>query len=99
MNPPVQATFDFDQAPSGEDGVTEWHRQRERAVHRLARKLGLPLDHEVEVWLLNGMRLRGRLKLKETMLFLETVDPHSLELLIDRVDFRHADMESCVRLD
>ena len=68
-------------------------------AHRLARRLGLPLGREVEVWLKDGVRLRGLLRLKEAMLFLENVDERSLELAVGKVDFRHADIESCVRMD
>jgi hypothetical protein len=94
----LQSEFDFDQPSAGGDGVERWHRQRERAIHRLARRLGLPIEHEVEVWLKNGMRLRGHLKLRESMLLVETVDQDSLELVIERANFRYSEMESCVRL-
>ena len=32
---------------------------------------GLPLGHQVEVWLLGGIRLRGRLRLEEEVLFID----------------------------
>lgn len=95
---PLQGELDFTQ-PSPGDGLDRWRNQRERAGHRLARRLGLPLDREVEVRLKDGVVLRGRLQLKEAMLFVEHVDERSLELAVGRVDFRHADIESCVRMD
>jgi hypothetical protein len=94
----MQGELDFNREPSG-DGVTHWHQQRERASHRLAKRLGLPLEHEVEVWLKNGEVHRGRLRLKEAVLFLDSVDERSLELAVGQVDFRYAEMESCVRKD
>jgi len=93
-----QPEFDFSQSTGG-DGLDRWHQQRERASHRLARRLGLPLERQVEVWLKDGVRLRGKLRLKESMLFLEALDEHDLELAIDKVTFHFAEMESCLRLD
>ena len=95
-----QPEFDFTQpqAPQG-DGLDRWQQQRERGSHRLARRLGLPLDREVEVWLKDGVRLRGKLRLKEAMLFLESVDERSLELAVGPVNFHYTEIESCVRMD
>jgi hypothetical protein len=93
-----QSEFNFNQ-PSGGDGVNHWHHQRERASHRLAKRLGLPLEHKVEVWLKDGVVLRGQLRLKEAVLFLESVDERTLELTVDGVDFHYAEMESCVLQD
>lgn len=98
MDSPLQSSFDF-QDNSQPDGLERWYQQRERASHRLARRLGLPLGHEVEVWLKDGVVLRGKLRLKEETLFLDTVDERNLELAVDRVDFRYGEMESCVRRD
>ncbi len=93
-----QPQFSFDQPDSG-DGLSHWRRQRERAAHRLARRLSLPLGHEVEVCLKDGVILRGKLELKEAMLFLESVDERTLSLAVGRVDFRTGEIESCVRMD
>lgn len=94
----TQFHFDFEQ-PEGADGLASWRRQRDRASARLARKLGLPLGHEVEVWLKNGIRLSGKLELSETVLLLDTIDERKLKLVVKGVDFSHSEMESCVRLD
>ncbi|MBI5385113.1 MAG: hypothetical protein HZA90_10545 [Verrucomicrobia bacterium] len=51
------------------------------------------------MWLKDGVVLRGKLRLKEAMLFLDRVDEKELELAVGRVDFRFAEMESCVRMD
>jgi hypothetical protein len=93
-----QSEFDFDQPGPG-DGLEIWRQQRERTLHRLARRLGLPLGRQVEVWLKDGVKLRGRLELKESMLLLETVDERNLQLAVDRVAFRYSEVESCVRQD
>ena len=98
MSASSQPEFDFDRSAPA-DGLDRWHAQRERASRRLARRLGLPLDHEVEVRLKDGVILRGKLRLKETVLILEAVDERTLELVIGRADFRPADMDACVRLD
>ena len=93
-----QFHFDFDQ-PKSEDGLIQWRRQRERASTRLARKLGLPIGFDVEVWLKNGVMLRGKLDLAESVLLLDTIDEQKLKLVIGRADFSYADLESCVRMD
>ena len=69
------------------------------AAAELARRIGLPLDHEVEVWLRGGVRLRGKLHLQEAMLFLEEERLRHLGLVVDRVALTYREMESCVRLD
>ena len=66
----------------------------ESACARLARRLGLPLYHEVQVWLKNGTTLRGKLRLN-----LEDRESSSLGLAIGRDTFRHSDIESCIRKD
>ncbi len=94
-----QPEFQFDAPGATVDGVSLWQRQRAETARRLALRLGLPLGREVEVWLQNGMRLRGRLELRREWLVEEAVDAHTVELIVGAVNFRHADMESCVRLD
>jgi len=97
-NASPQNEFNFEDT-SPQDGLKSWRTQRNRASRRLANRLGLPLDHEVEVWLTNGVMLRGKLELKESVLFLEDVETKELDLIIGRADFRHTDIESCVRMD
>ena len=69
------------------------------AVQELARRLGLPLDHQVEVWLCGGIRLRGKLRLQEEILFIEEERVRHLGLVVDHVAFTLREMESCVRKD
>jgi hypothetical protein len=61
--------------------------------------MGVPLGHEVEVWLTGGIRLRGRLRLQEELLFIEEDSVRHLGLMVDHVAFTYREMESCVRLD
>jgi hypothetical protein len=65
----------------------------------LARKLGLPLGNQVEVWLKNGVLLRCKLELAESVLLLDTIDERKLKLMIGRADFMYSDLDSCVRMD
>ena len=69
------------------------------AAAELARRIGLPLGHQVEVWLYGGVRLRGKLRLREELLFIEEEQVRHLELVVDHVTFAYREMESCVRLD
>ena len=58
----LQSELNFNE-DGGNEGYTRWLVGRQVATEILARKMGLPLGHEVEVWLIGGMRLRGRLRL------------------------------------
>ncbi len=80
-------------------GYDRWQEQRQRTMHRLARRLGLPLGHAVEVWLRGDIRLRGKLTLDEEMLFIDQEAVEHLQLRVDGVVFSTAEMESCVRRD
>lgn len=93
-----QQDLDFG-ASAGADGYKAWHRQRRAAVQRLGQELGLPFGYEVEVWLKGGVRLRGELRLREELLFVDSPRDLHLDLVVDGVMFRLGEMESCVRLD
>ena len=93
-----QSEFNFD-ATGTRDGYTRWLTGRSVLAAELARKINLPLGHEVEIWLYGGIRLRGKLRLKEEMLVIEEDRVRHLELMVDHVPFTYRDMESCVRLD
>ena len=93
-----QLGFDFN-LPERKDGLTAWREQRLAARRKLAEKLGLPLDHPVEVWLQGNIRLAGTLRLREEKLIIDDVPAGNLELEVDGVPFCPGEMESCVRLD
>ncbi len=93
-----QQQFRFDK-PSSEDGYAKWLASRQAAAHELAHRLGLPLEHRVEVWLTGEIRLRGKLQLQEQVLFVEAGREKQLGLLVDNVPFTYSEMQSCVRLD
>ena len=82
-----------------EQGYTQWLAGRKVAAVELARRINLPLGHQVEIWLRGGIRLRGKLHLQEEMLFMEEEGVRHLELMVDHVRFTYREMESCVRLD
>ncbi len=94
----TEGEFNFGAGSPGE-GHSRWLAERKLATVELARRLNLPLQHEVEVWLIGGIRLRGKLQLSEEMLFIEDDYLRHLELQVDLVPFKLAEMESCVRLD
>jgi hypothetical protein len=94
----LQSELGFGEDGSNE-GYTRWLLGRQVATEILARKMGLPLDHEVEVWLIGGLRLRGKLRLQEEALFIEEERIRHLGLQIGKVTFTYREMESCVRLD
>ncbi len=53
----------------------------------------------MEVWLYGGVRLRGKLRLSDEVLFMDEECIRHMELKVDRVSFCFREMESCVRLD
>jgi hypothetical protein len=93
-----QKQFRFDK-PSSEDGYAKWLASRQAAARELAQKLGLPLEQQVEVWLTGEIRLRGKLRLQEQVLFVEPGREQQLGLVVDKVQFAYGEMQSCVRLD
>ncbi len=88
--------FDAHQPPAG---YVRWIAARKVAAEELARRLNLPLGHEVEVWLYGGVRLRGRLQLREEFLLVEEDRMRHLELVVGNVNFTCREVESCVRMD
>ncbi len=94
----VQGEFSFDSGQE-EQGYARWLTGRKMAAQELARRINLPLGHEVEVWLTGGIRLRGTLRLREEVLFIEEDRVRHLELTVDHVHFTFREMESCLRLD
>ena len=80
-----QSEFDFQKGESGA-GYTRWLAGRRMAAVELARRMNLPLGHEVEVWLYGGVRLRGKLRLREELLFIEEEQVRLLELVVDRAN-------------
>ena len=94
----TQGQFNFE-ADGTDRGYTQWLTGRRMAVKELARRLNLPLGHQVEVWLLGGIRLRGRMRLEEEILFIHEERVRHLGLVVDNVPFTYRELESCVRLD
>jgi hypothetical protein len=94
----MQPEFNFDNN-SQPDGLAAWHHARQSAVLSLAIKLGLPIEHQVEVSLKDGVILRGKLRVGEVVLGLETLTRAKLSLEVDGVVFSCSEIESCVRLD
>jgi hypothetical protein len=94
-----QCQFDFDTTANGVDGHTRWLIGRRMLATDLARRMHLPVGHQVEVWLNGGVRLRGKLALREEMLFIDEERVRHLELMIDRTPFTYREMESCIRTD
>jgi hypothetical protein len=93
-----QSEFNFEAQGVGA-GYTQWLAGRRLAAEELARRMHLPLGHQVEVWLYGGIRLRGKLWLQEEVLFIEEEHVRHLGLRVDRVAFAYREMESCVRMD
>jgi hypothetical protein len=94
----AQGEFSFGNG-STDQGYTRWLDQRKQAAIEVARQIHLPLDRQVEVWLVGGVRLRGKLLLQEEKLFLGNDDVQHHGLSVDHVPFSIHEMESCVRLD
>ena len=94
----LQSELNFGE-DGGDKGYTRWLVGRQVATEILARKMGLPLGHEVEAWLVGGIRLRGKLRLQEETLFIEEERVRHLGLKVDKVAFTYRELESCVRLD
>ena len=86
-------------APATPDGLSRWRDEREQAIRAFAIKLGLPVDHLVEVRLKDGVILRGNLRVGDVVLSLEYLDRGKLALEVDGLVFYYRELDSCVRLD
>ena len=96
---PKEADLFAQSAAGGRDGYDIWRQQRADSATHLAHLCGLPLNHQVEVTLRDGMRLRGVLRLKQELLFQHVMPARGLALTVDGVEFRSVEVESCVRSD
>jgi len=95
---PQQPEFNFS-ANLPAIGYDRWRANREALIRDLACRMHLPLGHYVEVWLIGGVRLRGKLMLQEEALLVEEGHEKLLKLQVDRVPFTYGEIESCVRAD
>ena len=93
--PGDQIQFNFD-ANRSEEGYNQWREQRWQAMRQLGRKMGLPLERHVEVWLRGEIRLTGILRLHDDILFVPDDPNPRLELIVDNVRFTPEEMISCV---
>lgn len=93
-----QGEFNFSD-PGTADGYSQWLAGRRLTAVELALRMNLPIGHQVEVWLYGNIRLRGKLRLEEELLFVEEERVRHLALMVDHVPFTYREMESCVRLD
>jgi hypothetical protein len=94
----LQKEFSFE--PGGTDGgYAQWVVVRQMAAEEAARRLNMPVGREVEVWLRGGIRLRGKLRLRDDLLFVEESKVRNLGLTVDGVPFICAEIESCVAMD
>ena len=94
----LQSQFNFESGGT-EAGYAQWVAVRQMASDEAARKLNLPVGRETEVWLRGGIRLRGRLRLANEVLFIEETQIKNLALTLDGVPFAYADIESCIAVD
>jgi len=98
-----QLTFDFldrDQVSStGESGLDRWRAERRAAMHALAEKLGLPLEHLVRVDFENGPSLEGFLFLDEEELITPNRRTSHLSVRIGTASFHASEISACIRLD
>jgi hypothetical protein len=96
--PGAQGELNFDSNQS-EEGYNQWREHRWQAMRELSRKMGLPLERKVEVWLRGEIRLIGILHLYEDLLFVTEDQKLQLELIVDNVRFAPEEMISCVAVN
>ena len=98
MDSQPQQQLDFF-SPKPVDGYAVWIQERQAKINQWAQQLGLPLGQTVEIWLRGGIRLRGRLLMREEKIYIPAARDLSIELVVNGVQFRPGEVESCVRLD
>ena len=96
QHPQLEINFRLSQP---DHGFQIWLNQRRATLTELARQLGLPLGHPVEIWLKGDIRLSGILELAQPPLFIPEDRNLRFELRVDRCTFTPGDIESCIRAD
>jgi hypothetical protein len=96
MAHPIQSEFDFQRA--GKDGLLLWREEFRKQQRKLARELNMPLGREVEVWLRDGLRLRGELRFADPLLLPAQCTLENTKFEVGGVAFAFAEMEGCVSL-
>jgi len=94
-----QLSLNFDGAPEPVAGLVVWREQYRAQIDVLARRSGLPIGHAVRIWLTSGVMVEGKLLLAHEDLWVDQRRSAELRLQVGRVDFRVAEIESCVRID
>jgi hypothetical protein len=101
-----QSEFDFGAHPisgaasaADSEGLARWHTERAQELRELATKLGMPLGHQVEIRLKDGVVLRGRLQAGEVVSILESINHGKISFQVDGLVFSATEIEACVRLD
>ena len=92
----MYAAVSAETVPGG-DPMQGWRAERELRMEELRRRTGLPLGREVEVWLGQGVRLRGKLCLQDEDLLTPESERDRIALCIGTTNFRFGEMESVVR--
>ncbi|MGI8604064.1 MAG: hypothetical protein ACR2OZ_13880 [Verrucomicrobiales bacterium] len=93
----IQPELDLDApAGSGTAGWEHWRAERDRQMFELSKQMGLPLGRQVEIELVNGPVLRGRLLLDSPELFLPSRGYTQVRLRIGRAVFEAAHVSQCV---
>jgi hypothetical protein len=91
-----QHELDFGARSAG--GLDQWHAEQQRQREELARKIGLSLGKNVEVWLRGGVRLRGQLRLAAAVLLHNDATIENTRFEVSSVPFAYSEMESCVQI-
>ncbi len=73
------------EAGTSPNGYQTWQEQRRASLRQLASQLGLPIGHDVEVWLRDGIVLKGKLRLREELIWIDEERNNHIELVIGRI--------------
>ena len=94
----MQPELNFNAPSSG--GYELWLKQRQALIAHLIDQLGLPIGRQVELWLKDGVMLRGKLTVREESIhWSETNKATGIELMIGNVSFPVGQIASCLRTD
>ncbi len=95
-----QLEFNFDDAPPAPDkGMDSWRATMNDTRQKLSRRTGLPIGQLVQISLVSGIAVNGKLLVQDEWLEQGGAHPERIVFEVDGVSFLMKEIASCVRIE